>query len=37
VVCTVGLEFRDVPWLRPRRTTSVALAVYDAFHTEFMA
>src|SRR5260221_9287090 len=30
VVCAVGLEFREVPWLLPRRTSSVALAVYDS-------
>ena len=30
VVCTVGLEFRDVPWLLPRRTSSVSLTLYDS-------
>lgn len=30
VVCAVGLEFRDVPWLAPRTTSSVSLAVYDS-------
>jgi hypothetical protein len=30
VVCTVALEFRDVPWLSPRTTSSVTLAVYDS-------
>lgn len=30
VVCAVGLEFRDVSWLRPRETSSVSLAVYDS-------
>jgi SAM-dependent methyltransferase len=30
VVCAVGLEFRDVPWLRPRKTSNVSLAVYDS-------
>jgi SAM-dependent methyltransferase len=30
VVCALGLEFRDVTWLRPRKTSSVSLAVYDS-------
>jgi SAM-dependent methyltransferase len=30
VVCTVGLEFRDVTWLRPRETSSISLAIYDS-------
>ena len=30
VVCTVGLELRDVPWLRARSATSVSLSVYDS-------
>jgi hypothetical protein len=30
VVCAVGLEFRDVPWLRARKPTNRALNVYDA-------
>ncbi len=30
VLCTVGLEFRDVPWLTPRRTSSVSLTLYDS-------
>ncbi len=30
VVAAVGLEFRDVPWLRPRPSTSVSLALYDS-------
>jgi hypothetical protein len=30
VVCAVGLEFRDVAWLRPRKTSSVSLAMYDS-------
>ncbi len=30
VLATVGLEFRDVPWLRPRKTSSVSLALYDS-------
>jgi SAM-dependent methyltransferase len=30
VVATVGLELRDVPWLRARTTESVSLSVYDS-------
>ncbi len=30
VLCTVGLEFRDVPWLFPRKTSNVSLALYDS-------
>jgi hypothetical protein len=30
VVCAVGLEFRDVPWLSPRKTSSVTLTIYDS-------
>jgi SAM-dependent methyltransferase len=30
VVCTVGLEFHGVPWLEPRRRSSVTLALYDS-------
>lgn len=30
VVCAVGLEFRDVAWLRRRPTSCVALTLYDA-------
>lgn len=30
VVCTVGMEFRDVPWLRPRSSSSVSLALYES-------
>lgn len=30
VLCAVGLEFRDVPWLVPRRTSSVSLTLYDS-------
>lgn len=30
VVCAVGLEFRGVPWLWPRPSSSVALAVYHS-------
>jgi hypothetical protein len=30
VVCTVGMEFRDVRWLAPRTTSSVSLSVYDS-------
>jgi hypothetical protein len=28
VLCAVDLEFRGVPWLRPRKTSSVALTLY---------
>jgi hypothetical protein len=30
VVCTVGLEFQGVPWLLPRRSSSVSLSIYDS-------
>ncbi len=30
VVCAVGLEFRDVSWLVPRRTSIVSLTLYDS-------
>jgi hypothetical protein len=30
VVCTVGMEFRDVRWLAPRTISSVSLSVYDS-------
>jgi hypothetical protein len=30
VVSTVGLEFRGVPWLLPRKTSSVSLTLYDS-------
>jgi SAM-dependent methyltransferase len=30
IVCAVGLELRDVPWLRPRTTSCASLAVYDS-------
>jgi hypothetical protein len=30
VVCAVGLELREVPWLVARRTSSVSLTLYDA-------
>jgi SAM-dependent methyltransferase len=30
VLCAVGLEFRDLPWLQPRSSRSVALAIYDS-------
>lgn len=30
VLCTVGLEFRGVPWLVPRKTSSVSLTVYES-------
>jgi SAM-dependent methyltransferase len=30
VVCTVGLEFRGVPWLAARRASCVSLALYDS-------
>ena len=30
VVCAVGLEFRGVPWLLPRKTSSVSLTLYDS-------
>ncbi len=30
VVCAVGLEFRGVPWLTPRSTSSVTLSLYDS-------
>lgn len=30
VVCAVGLELHDVPWLLPRKTSSVALTLHDS-------
>jgi hypothetical protein len=30
VVCAVGLELHDVPWLAPRRTSCVSLVLYDS-------
>jgi len=30
VLCAVGLEFPDVPWLLPRKTSSVLLTLYDS-------
>jgi SAM-dependent methyltransferase len=30
VVCAVGLEFRGVPWLKPRQSANVSLALYDS-------
>jgi SAM-dependent methyltransferase len=30
VVCALGLEFRDVTWLRPRTISNVSLALYDS-------
>jgi hypothetical protein len=30
VVCAVGLEFRDVAWLRPRNISNVSVALYDS-------
>ena len=30
VLCAVGLEFHDVPWLQPRKTSSVSLTLYDS-------
>jgi hypothetical protein len=33
VVCTVGLEFREVSWLVPRKVECVSLAVYDSSFT----
>jgi SAM-dependent methyltransferase len=30
VICAVGLEFRGVPWLLPRKTSSVSLTLYDS-------
>ena len=30
VVCAVGLELRDVPWLLLRKTSSVSLTIYDS-------
>ncbi len=31
VVCAVGLEFRDVDWLRPRKISNVSVALYDSY------
>lgn len=30
VVCAVGLEFHGVPWLVPRKTSNVALTLYES-------
>jgi hypothetical protein len=30
VVCTVGIELRDVPWLRARASSSAAVTLYDS-------
>ncbi len=30
VVCAVGLEFREVPWLAARKTANVSLTLYDS-------
>jgi hypothetical protein len=30
VVCAAGVEFRDVPWLRPRTTSCASLMLYDS-------
>lgn len=30
VLCAVGLELPDVPWLLPRRSSNVALTLYDS-------
>jgi hypothetical protein len=30
VVCAVGFELRDVPWLAPRATSSPLLTLYDS-------
>jgi SAM-dependent methyltransferase len=30
VVCAVGLEFHDVPWLRPRTTSQVSMTLYES-------
>jgi SAM-dependent methyltransferase len=30
VVCTVGLELDDVPWLSPRKISSISLTLYDS-------
>ena len=30
VLCAVGLELHDLPWLRPRETPSVSLCLYDS-------
>jgi hypothetical protein len=30
VVCAVGIELHDVPWLLPRKTASVSLTLYDS-------
>lgn len=33
VVCAVGLELRDVPWLAARTTSCAALSIYDSTFT----
>jgi Histone methylation protein DOT1 len=30
IVCAVGLEFREVPWLAPRKSSHVSLMLYDS-------
>ena len=30
VICAVSLELRDIPWLRPRKSSQVALTIYDS-------
>jgi SAM-dependent methyltransferase len=30
VLCAVGLEFRGVPWLAPRKTARVSLTIYES-------
>lgn len=30
VLCTVGLEFRGVPWLVARSTSRVSVTIYDS-------
>jgi hypothetical protein len=33
IVCTVGLELRDMRWLRQRPTSSVSLTLYDSIRS----
>jgi hypothetical protein len=30
VVCAIGFEFHDLPWLRPRSTSCLSLTLYDS-------
>jgi len=30
VICAAGLELHDVPWLVPRRTSSLSLMLYES-------